>query len=379
MRRSILITVAACVLLPAASLDLRAGQGNSSPSNAAPSKSVSRVFPQQFGHFNATAPAAPASNPAGTATDSLETGEAGLLQRMARTYSDGKNEVTVAIGEFRDPSGAYEGYTADLNPGMKASTAGPVSAVDGDKLMFELGSFLVQISGSRNLGEADLQYLIKDLRAQADTAPLPPVRAYLPERDLVDGTQRYAQGAAGFSNAVNSLGHPELSAISSDLGFATGAEPEVMAAQYASGPNRAVLILVAYPNPQLAEQHLRHLLGVVPGEIIERKASLLSLIIAPSSGAYSARLRQSINYDTQVTWNEPSTTATDPPITSTIVKIFIGTGVFMLVAVVLGVAFGGVRILTKKFFPGKVFDRPEEMDVLQLGLSGKRIDSRDFY
>jgi hypothetical protein len=380
MPRSIATAVAAGVLLLAASPNLRAGQSNSSQSKT--SRSVSRVFPQQFGHFNATAPAAPASNPAGTATDALETGEAGLLQRLARTYSDGKNEVTVTIAEFRDPSGAYEGYTADLNPEMKASTAGPVSAVDGDKLMFELGSFLVQISGSKKIGEADLQYLIKDLRAQADPAPLPPVRAYLPARDLVDGTQRYAQGAAGFANAVNSLGHPELSAISSALGFATGAEPEVMAAQYASGPHRAVLILVAYPNPQLAEQHLRHLLGVVPGGtagVIERKASLLSLVIAPSSSAYSARLRQSINYDTQITWNEPSTTATDPPITSTIVKIFIGTGVFMLVAVVLGVAFGGVRILTKKFFPGKVFDRPEEMDVLQLGLSGKRIDSRDFY
>jgi hypothetical protein len=33
----------------------------------------------------------------------------------------------------------------------------------------------------------------------------------------------------------------------------------------------------------------------------------------------------------------------------------------------------------KKFFPGKVFDRPEQMDVLQLGLSSKRINSRDFY
>jgi hypothetical protein len=383
MPRPIVTAVAACVLLLTASLNLRAGPSNSSQAKTSPSRSVSRVFPQQFGHFNATAPAAPASNPAGAASDALETSEAGLLERMARTYGDGKNEVTVTSAEFRDPSGAYEGYTAGLNPGMKASTAGPVSAVDGNRLMFELGSFLVQISGSKNIGEADLQYLIKDLRAQADTAPLPPVRAYLPGRDLIDGTQRYAQGAAGFANAVNSLGHPELSAISSDLGFATGAEPEVMAAQYASGPNRAVLILVAYPNPQLAEQHLRHLLGVVPGgpagRVIERKASLLSLIIAPSSSAYSARLRQSINYDTQITWNEPSTTATDPPITSTIVKIFIGTGVFMLVAVVLGVAFGGVRILTKKFFPGKVFDRPEEMDVLQLGLSGKRIDSRDFY
>jgi len=46
---------------------------------------------------------------------------------------------------------------------------------------------------------------------------------------------------------------------------------------------------------------------------------------------------------------------------------------------VLGAAFGGVRLLTKMLFPGKVFDRPEQMDVLQLGLSGKRINSRDFY
>jgi len=38
-----------------------------------------------------------------------------------------------------------------------------------------------------------------------------------------------------------------------------------------------------------------------------------------------------------------------------------------------------MRVVSKKFFPGKVFDRPEQMDVLQLGLSGKRIDSRDFY
>src|SRR5260370_153643 len=46
----------------------------------------------------------------------------------------------------------------------------------------------------------------------------------------------------------------------------------------------------------------------------------------------------------------------------------------MVVAVVLGVAFGGVRVLAKIFFPGKVFDRPEQMDVLQLGLSGKTIN-----
>jgi uncharacterized membrane protein len=61
------------------------------------------------------------------------------------------------------------------------------------------------------------------------------------------------------------------------------------------------------------------------------------------------------------------------------VRIFIGTGVFMIAAVVVGIAFGGLRVLTKIFLPGKVFDRPERMEVIQLGLSGKTIDPRDFY
>jgi hypothetical protein len=51
----------------------------------------------------------------------------------------------------------------------------------------------------------------------------------------------------------------------------------------------------------------------------------------------------------------------------------------MVTAVVLGIAFGGVRVVTKIFFPGKVFDRPERLEILQLGLSGKKIDPSDFY
>ena len=162
----------------------------------------------------------------------------------------------------------------------------------------------------------------------------------------------------GLQNAVKSLGHPEYVGISPEMGFATGAEPEVMAAQYASGANHGGLLLDRLPESTVAEQHLRHLAGVIPGgkpvAALERKGSVLSVVIAPSSATNTrAKLRQSINYETQVTWNEPSTTATDPPIVSTLVKIFIGTGVFMLVAVVLGVAFGGVRVLTKNFFPAR--------------------------
>jgi hypothetical protein len=106
---------------------------------------------------------------------------------------------------------------------------------------------------------------------------------------------------------------------------------------------------------------------------------LLAIVLAPTSETYATRLREAVRYETQVTWNEPTHAITDPPITTVLAKIIIATGVFMLVAIVFGVAFGGVRVLLKKLLPGKVFDRPEQMDVLQLGLSGKRINSRDFY
>ena len=85
-----------------------------------------------------------------------------------------------------------------------------------------------------------------------------------------------------------------------------------------------------------------------------------------------------LNYETQVTWNEPTHTITDPPLLSTVGKIILATILYLNIAVVLGAAFGGVRVLTKIFFPGKVFDRPEKMEILQLGIS-KRIDSSDFY
>jgi hypothetical protein len=171
--------------------------------------------------------------------------------------------------------------------------------------------------------------------------------------------------------------------ITDSVGFNSGAE--TMLALYHNSRNYAVLLLIEYPTPQLAGLHWKHLEQALPAEAkkagtsIERKGSLLAIVLSPSSATYAARVREAVNYETQVTWNEPTHTITDPPITTVLAKIIIATGIFMLVAIVFGVAFGGVRVLMKSLFPGKIFDRPEQMDVLQLGLSSKRINSRDFY
>ncbi len=144
-------------------------------------------------------------------------------------------------------------------------------------------------------------------------------------------------------------------------------------------------MLLEYPTPQLAEQHLRHLEQTfspatkLAGTTAERKGSLISIVLNPSSAAFGESLRNALRYETEVTWNEPSHKLTDPPWLVIVGRIFIFTLLFMGVTVAFGIAYGIVRVLLKSFFPGKVFDRPDQMDVLQLGLSSKRIDSRDFY
>ena len=38
-------------------------------------------------------------------------------------------------------------------------------------------------------------------------------------------------------------------------------------------------------------------------------------------------------------------------------------------AIIAGIAFGGIRILMKRFYPDKVFDRPEHMEFISLHLT----------
>jgi hypothetical protein len=297
-------------------------------------------------------------------------------------YASGGAKINVGLARYRDPSSAYEAYTALISPKMHPSTLNRTSAVDGDKLFVLLGGSILEVRPTPEISTEDLVSLVNSVGANSDKTPLPPIRSYLP-RGFSDGTQRYALGPAAFQNAITSLKQDEFASLATEAGFNSGAE--AIFAHYRAGKDEAVLLLIEYPTPQLAEQHLRHLEQAISpgakqaGTTIERKASLLSLVLRPSSAAYAGALRGAVNYETEVTWNEPHQTVSDPPLLTTVAKIFIFTGVFMVVAVVLGVAFGGVRVLAKIFLPGKVFDRPEQMDVLQLGLSSKRIDSRDFY
>jgi hypothetical protein len=345
---------------------------------AAPHSSAQqRVLPDHFAGWTAQK----ATFPAELQRPDLSQ-EVGAMAPEISAYTSGDKTIQVTVGKFRDPSSAYQVYTSKLTLQMMPSTVWGPSAIKDGHLLLLVGNLVLEVENSQNASSEDLKQLATAVKGHADQTPLPPVRTYLAD-GFADGTQRYVLGPVGFQAALESLHQGEYSVLTPEVGFQSGAE--AMLAQYRRGKESAVLLIIEYPTPQLAEQHLRHLDLLLPaaarqaGAKIERNASLLSLILAPSSAAYATDLRSSINYATQVTWHEPTYKITDPPLTTTIVKIIFATFLLMVIAVVLGAAFGGVRLLTKIFFPGKVFDRPDQLDVLQLGLSSKRIDSRDFY
>jgi hypothetical protein len=345
------------------------------------------VLPAHFGKWTASNAVPSLAIPA-NAQDILT--ESGLESAETRVYSNGNAAITVTTYRLHDSSGAYEAYTffqeqknSCPQPSGLTPCSTPVDASSEKRRVALVGNILIIIDNAGPLAAGDQDALSKLIDAKADKTPPPPIPNYLPTPDRIAGTAKYALGPAAFRAALSTLGRPEYLALTDVAGFSSGAE--AMFAQYQNKGDAAVVLLIDYPTPQLAGLHWKHLEQALPPTAnsdrtsIERKGTLLAIVLAPSSTAYAARVRDAVNYETQVTWNEPTHTITDPPITTVVAKIIIATGVFMLVAIVLGVAFGGVRVLMKALFPGKVFDRPEQMDVLQLGLSGKRINSRDFY
>src|SRR5229473_5328070 len=166
--------------------------------------------------------------------DSVETENyATLWKETGRTpgefnqYTSGAARINVGLRKYRDPSSAYEMYTALIRPEMHPSTLNRTSAVDGDRLIVLVGSSVLEVRPTQAISTADLVTLVNSVSARADQTPLPPIRTYLPD-GFSDGTQRYALGPAGLRNALNSLKHEEFTNRVSEAFFNCCAEPRIV-------------------------------------------------------------------------------------------------------------------------------------------------------
>jgi hypothetical protein len=143
-------------------------------------------------------------------------------------------------------------------------------------------------------------------------------------------------------------------------------------------------MLISYPTPQLAAEHLRridaaHQLAQQPSGVStvgdagpffdKRTGPIIAIATGPVSDSDAKSLLGMVNYEASVAWNQ----AEDHQVRelySLLLNIVILCAILGALAIVAGIAFGGVRVLMKRLYPERVFDRPEQMEFISLHLGG---------
>jgi hypothetical protein len=302
-----------------------------------------------------------------------------------RSYTQGTQSASITLYRFRDPSSAYGGYTFLRNDPLADTNLGSYAGASHDRALFVVGEMLLDVSAQAKQArpsDADLKQLADLLDKKADHTPYPFIGEHLPEKGRVRGSERYVIGPLSLAHFVP---------LGTDDWMGYDHSGETILAHYLVAGKDETLVITSYPTQQVAAGEFAGILrrfvfdppgGVQPGQNVlfgKRVSSYIAVVVGAPSRQAANKVLDQVGYTSNVTWDEPKQTLTEPGINTMIVEAFMGTGAIMVFAVAAGIGFGGIRILVKIFFPNKVFDREKQIEILQLGISSKPIKAKDFY
>jgi uncharacterized protein DUF6599 len=294
------------------------------------------------------------------------------------TREDGRT-LKIRAARFADATGAFGAYTFYLEPQMNKEQIGDQAASLGKRVLFYRGDVLVdaQFSQESVMSVAQLRELAGLLpRPAGGAANLPTFIQFLPHRGYVANTQKYATGPA----ALSALSAP-VSANQVDFGSSS----EVTLARYDTPSGEATLMLISYPTPQMAAEHLKKIdpahqqqgqpqggvttIGNAGNFFYKRTGPIIAIASGPASDSDAKTLLGLVNWEANVTWNEATDSHEVRDLYQLILNIVVLCAILAGLAIIAGVAFGGLRILMKRLYPNKVFDRPEQMEFISLHLT----------
>lgn len=307
--------------------------------------------------------------------------EYGYVSSETQAYVHANDRIEVALYKFKDVSGAYGAYSFLRQPDMAKADLTEHSSASSNRALALEGDLVLDIHADHITDRGrELKSLVSAVAQHAQDGLLPSLWQHLPQDNIVPRSDRYILGP-------HTLDQLFPGNLGGSLGFQNGAEAEV--AHYRLNGQDAELLVADFPTPQLAQQQLASLQkkfnvnGSNPGSgsplYAKRTITLLAIVAGAPSEADAGNLLSAVHSGTELTWNEPTFQFKEPRIEVMIVGSIIGSGIICLFAVIAGISFGGLRLIVKRVMPGKVFDRSEYVQILQLGLGSKPINSEDFY
>jgi hypothetical protein len=343
------------------------------------------ILPDAFGNWKApmvnsfTPQSAELVTPAQAAV-LREYGLAGIEQAE---YVRGNARLQATLYNMQDPTASYGAFTFLRTPEMHSAGLGDYSDMTATRALILRGNLLLEVGGE-NLAAmtADLAALQSAVASHAKRGPYPTLDLHLPKDGLAPNSQRYMVGPQAL--------HAVLPIASGDwAGFSHGAEAAL--GRYRLNREEVTLLLVDFPTPQAAASELQSYgvsFTINPPEGIEparravyarRDLTLIALVSGAHSRKIAGEVLKHIGSGEEITWNEPSFQTKGPSDAQILVGIITGTGILCVYALIAGLAFGGVRLLTKRMLPGRVFDRDASAEILQLGITSKPVKGGDFF
>jgi hypothetical protein len=144
-------------------------------------------------------------------------------------------------------------------------------------------------------------------------------------------------------------------------------------------------MLISYPTPQIAAASLKRIEAARQpnaqqasggpanlGTFYDKRSGPIVAVVtgAPTQDAAKALLG-AVNYDADVTWNENTYFTKKDNVANLLVNVIVLCGIIGGLAIVAGIAFGGLRVLFRRLLPEQVRERQEGMEFIALHLSEK--------
>jgi hypothetical protein len=292
--------------------------------------------------------------------------EYGFVGYEIATYTQGTRQLAVRAARFQDATGAYGAFTSYRVTGSIPEKIGSLAASNNDRVLFFRGAVLVEARFDRltAMSASELRELAAALpQVSGPTANLPVLPNYLPKEKVVASSAKYVLGPAAY--AALALPIPE-----NIVDF--GLKPEILTARISQPRTDAVLMLIAYPTPQIAIEKLEAMQKTSPPPdaslTVKRTGPIVKVICGSIPPQDANSLLAQINYQAEVTWNENTGLSKKDNIGSLVVAALTLAFIIFVFSLGTGAVFGFARPLASKLFPRWVRPQSEAAEFIRLNL-----------
>lgn len=310
----------------------------------------SAIFPEQIGDYTRSAPQSV------TLPDQSLYDEYGIDATEQADYTAPQNrKFSATAWRFRDTTGAMALFQARRPSGAVYKKLADLTATTSDGLIFAHGNYVFQFTGKLP-PQADLDPIYAQL-PKLEQSPLPALIGYLPSAGLVPNSERYIVGPVSLDRS--GAGIPAATAA-----FHLGAEGQL--GKYSTPKGILSLVIFNYPTPNMARDRFEDF-QKLPGVVTKRTGPLVAAISGNPDPDLAERLLSQIRYEANITWNEKVPGNDVKQFSKMILAMFTLAGLLILGSIVVGIGFGGFRVLRKKLGGNAA---PDDMITLHLSESG---------